>query len=322
MVTREEKHSTRGRARLLQEMAEASGPVKDRWRSEEVKEALDLCLACKGCKGDCPVKVDMATYKAEFLHHYYQGRPWARPRQAYALGLIPVWARLASRAPGLANFASHAPLVSRAVKLAGGVAQRRSAPRFAAQTFTAWFSGHVPRDESAPPVLLWPDTFTSYFEPDVGRAAVEILEAAGFRVVLPEGSVCCGRPLYDYGMLGLARRYLLRTLDVLRPQLEAGVPVIGLEPSCLAVFRDELVNMLPGNLDAQRLKAHPRRVPARCAQPAIGRGPAGYHAPPAVGSCGGRADGAALCRGSGGAPAVRLRFAVHLRGPGLVSRRW
>ncbi|HVT66621.1 MAG TPA: heterodisulfide reductase-related iron-sulfur binding cluster [Trebonia sp.] len=141
------------------------------------------------------------------------------------------------------------------MKLAGGVAQGRSAPRFAAQTFTAWFGGHVARDESAPPVLLWPDTFTNYFEPDVGRAAVEILESAGFRVTLPAGSVCCGRPLYDYGMLGLARRSLLRTLDTLRPQLEAGVPVVGLEPSCLAVFRDELVNMLPGNLDAQRLKA-------------------------------------------------------------------
>ena len=253
MVTREEKHSTRGRARLLQEMAEASGPVRDRWRSEEVKEALDLCLACKGCKGDCPVKVDMATYKAEFLSHYYHGR--LRPRQAYALGLIPVWARLASHAPGLANFASHAPVLSRVVKLAGGVAQGRDAPRFAAETFTAWFRGHVPRDESAPPVLLWPDTFTNYFEPAVGIAATEVLEAAGFRVMLPDRPVCCGRPLYDYGMLDLARRYLLRTLEALRPHLAAGVPVIGLEPSCLAVFRDELVNMLPGDVDAQRLKA-------------------------------------------------------------------
>jgi FAD/FMN-containing dehydrogenase/Fe-S oxidoreductase len=252
MVTREEKHSTRGRARLLQEMAEAAGPVKDRWRSDEVKEALDLCLACKGCKGDCPVKVDMATYKAEFLSHYYQGR--LRPRQAYALGLIPVWARLASHAPRLANAAVRAPLIGRLVKLAGGVAADRNPPPFASETFTRWFATHTPRDPDAPPVLVWPDTFTNYFEPEVGIAAVEVLEAAGFRVILPGGHVCCGRPLYDYGMLDLARRYLTRTLDVLRPQIEAGIPVIGLEPSCLAVFRDELVNILPGNLDAQRLK--------------------------------------------------------------------
>jgi Fe-S oxidoreductase len=234
-------------------MAEASGPVKDRWRSEEVKDALDLCLACKGCKGDCPVKVDMATYKAEFLSHYYRGR--LRPRQAYALGLIPVWARLASHAPVLANAVVHTPVIGQLAKLAAGVDQEREPPRFAAESFTAWFAGHSPRDPGAPPVLLWPDTFTNYFEPGVGIAAVEVLEAAGFRVILPDGPVCCGRPLYDYGMLSLARRYLTRTLDMLRPQIEAGIPVIGLEPSCLAVFRDELVNMLPGDVDAQRLKA-------------------------------------------------------------------
>ncbi|HEY9241059.1 MAG TPA: FAD-binding and (Fe-S)-binding domain-containing protein [Streptosporangiaceae bacterium] len=253
MVTREEKHSTRGRARLLQEMAEAAGPVKDRWRSDEVKEALDLCLACKGCKSDCPVKVDMASYKAEFLAHYYQGR--LRPRQAYALGLIPVWARLASHASGLANALTHTPVLSRLAKAAAGVAQDRTPPAFAPQPFTVWFAGHTPRNPDAPPVLLWPDTFTNYFEPEIGVAAVEVLESAGFRVTLPTGHVCCGRPLYDYGMLSLARRYLTRTLDVLRPQIEAGIPVIGLEPSCLAVFRDELVNMLPDDVDAQRLKA-------------------------------------------------------------------
>jgi FAD/FMN-containing dehydrogenase/Fe-S oxidoreductase len=253
MVTHEEKHSTRGRARLLQEMAEASGPVRGRWRNDEVKEALDLCLACKGCKGDCPVKVDMATYKAEFLHHYYAGR--LRPRQAYALGLIPVWARLASAAPGLANAATHAPVVSRLAKLAGGIAAEREAPRFAEQTFRDWFAGHRARYPEGPPVLLWPDTFTNFFEPEVGVAAVEVLEAAGFRAVLPDRWLCCGRPLYDYGMLTLARRYLHAILGTLRPQIEAGVPLVGLEPSCLAVFRDELTEMLPADLDAQRLRA-------------------------------------------------------------------
>jgi len=253
MVTREEKHSTRGRARLLQEMAEAAGPVKGRWRNEEVKQALDLCLACKGCKGDCPVKVDMASYKAEFLHHYYKGR--LRPRQAYVLGLINIWARLASQAPELANAVTHAPLLSRVMKAAGGIAAERDAPEFAERTFTDWFADHQARDPGARPVLLWPDTFTNYFEPDVGIAAVEVLESAGYRVTIPTQTLCCGRPLYDYGMLRLARRYLVQILDALRPQIEAGTPLIGLEPSCVAVFRDELTNILPGNLDAQRLQA-------------------------------------------------------------------
>jgi Fe-S oxidoreductase len=253
MVTREEKHSTRGRARLMQEMVRASGPVEKKWRSREVKESLDLCLACKGCRGDCPVRVDIATYKAEFLHHHYKRR--LRPRQAYALGLINLWARLASHAPRLANTLTHAPAVRAVVKAAGGVAQQRDVPRFARQSFAEWFAGHSPRDPEAPPVLLWPDTFTNYFSPEIGRDAVTVLEAAGYRVVLPSGALCCGRPLYDYGMLTLARRYLRRVLDDLRPLITAGVPLVGLEPSCLAVFRDELTNVFPDDDDAARLHA-------------------------------------------------------------------
>jgi Fe-S oxidoreductase len=252
MVTREEKHSTRGRARLLQEMSRAAGPVEGRWRNDEVAEALDLCLACKGCRGECPVRVDMATYKAEFLHHHYKGR--LRPRQAYALGLIDKWARLASHAPRLVNAATHAPGLRNLVKAAGGVAQGRDVPRFATRTFTDWFAGHEPRHPDGPPVLLWPDTFTNYFSPEVGRDAVTVLEAAGYRVTVPaRRGLCCGRPLYDYGMLDLARRYLRRTMRALRPELQAGTPIVGLEPSCLAVFRDELVNMFPQDADAQRL---------------------------------------------------------------------
>jgi Fe-S oxidoreductase len=251
MVTREEKHSTRGRARLLQEMTQADGPIERRWRSEEVKESLDLCLACKGCRGDCPVRVDIATYKAEFLHHHYKRR--LRPRQAYALGLIDKWARLASHAPRLVNGITHAPGLRAAVKAAGGVAQERDVPRFATETFTDWYRSRTPRNPDGTRVLLWPDTFTNYFSPGIGKDAVAVLEAAGFRVVLPDKPLCCGRPLYDYGMLTLARRYLRRVLAELGPLLSAGVPVVGLEPSCLTVFRDELTNMFPEDGDAQRL---------------------------------------------------------------------
>jgi FAD/FMN-containing dehydrogenase/Fe-S oxidoreductase len=253
MVTREEKHSTRGRARLLQEMTRASGPIEGRWHDEAVKESLDLCLACKGCRGDCPVRVDVATYKAEFLHHYYRRR--LRPRSAYALGLIDKWARLAAHAPRIVNALTHAPGTSALVKAAGGVAPERSVPRFATEPFVRWFTGHEPRHPDGPAVLLWPDTFTNYFAPQIGQAAVAVLESAGFRVQLPSRPVCCGRPLYDYGMLNRARRYLRRTLDTLRPVIEAGTPVVGLEPSCLTVFRDELTNLFPNDADAQRLHA-------------------------------------------------------------------
>jgi FAD/FMN-containing dehydrogenase/Fe-S oxidoreductase len=249
MVTREEMHSTRGRARLLSEMM--SGHLRgDGWRDPHVKEALDLCLSCKGCKGDCPVSVDMATYKAEFLAHYYAHR--IRPRQAYALGLIPVWARLASHAPGLANAVLSAPVTGRAAKLAAGVEGRRRAPGLAADTFRTWFSAHD-GPAHGKPVLLWPDTFTSYFSPEVGIAAVETLEDAGYRVQIPARPLCCGRPLYDYGMLPTAKRWLRRTLDELCEPAGAGIPLIGLEPSCLAVFRDELPNLFPADATATRL---------------------------------------------------------------------
>jgi FAD/FMN-containing dehydrogenase/Fe-S oxidoreductase len=250
MVTREEMHSTRGRARLLFEMM--SGHLRDGgWRDPHVKEALDLCLACKGCKGDCPVSVDMASYKAEFLAHYYHRR--IRPRQAYVLGLIPVWARLASHAPGLVNAVLSAPLAGRAGKFMAGVAPGRSAPEFAATTFRQWWGARHRPESGGPEVLLWPDTFTDHFAPEIGIAAVDVLQDAGYTVRLPRRRLCCGRPLYDYGMLPTARRWLRRILDDLREPVASGTPVIGLEPSCLAVFRDELVNLFPDDLDARRL---------------------------------------------------------------------
>ncbi len=250
MVTREEMHSTRGRAHLLWEMMNGE-VLTGGWREPAVKEALDLCLACKGCKHDCPVNVDVATYKAEFLSHYYEGR--LRPRHAYAMGLIDVWARLASVAPGLANFVSQTPGLSAIAKWLGGIAPQRAMPRFAAETFKKWFFRRRPRNPDGPPVILWADTFTNHFSPEHGQAAVEVLEDAGFRVYVPRAHLCCGRPLYDFGMLDTAKGYLRAILDDLRPVIEAGVPVVGLEPSCTAVFRDELVELFPEDEDAKRL---------------------------------------------------------------------
>ena len=251
MVTREEMHTTRGRAHMLFEMFQGE-VLRDGWRDTQVKEALDLCLACKGCKSDCPVNVDIATYKAEFLSHYYKGR--LRPRSSYAMGLIYWWARIASRLPRLANFASHAPLLRTIAKWVAGVAPQRQMPVFATQTFKQWFRQRPSRaNEDQPQVMLWPDTFNNYFHPEVARAAVEVLETAGYQVIIPTQTLCCGRPLYDHGMLTTAERLLKQILSALKPQISAGIPLVGLEPSCVAVFRDELLNLFPNDENARRL---------------------------------------------------------------------
>ena len=249
-VTREEEHSTRGRAHLLWEMAKGE-VIQDGWQSEEVKESLDLCLACKGCKSDCPVGVDVATYKAEFLSHYHKGR--LRPINHYAFGNIDLWARLASNAPGLANLTTQLPFLRDIAKLVAGIPRQRSVPAFAPQTFKSWFRRHQPRHPDGPLVVLWPDTFNNYFLPNTAKAAVDVLETAGFRVELPEGNLCCGRPLYDFGMLDRAEKLLLHILDALALEIEAGIPIVGLEPSCVAVFRDELCNLFPNDERARRL---------------------------------------------------------------------
>src|SRR4051812_47440736 len=250
MVTREEKHSTRGRARLLNEMIRGE-VVTGGWRDESVREALDLCLSCKGCKHDCPVQVDMATYKAEFLAHYYQGR--LRPRHAYASGLIYWWARAAACMPATANFLTQTPGVRSVVKLAGGYARQRHIPPFAPETFKQWFARRGTRNAGKPPVILWADTFNNHFPPAVAKAAVDVLEHAGYDVRVPPQSLCCGRPLYDYGMLDTARRLLRETVRALREPIRQGIPIVGLEPSCMTVFRDELPNLLDGDEDAARL---------------------------------------------------------------------
>ncbi|MBV8530403.1 MAG: FAD-binding oxidoreductase [Candidatus Eremiobacteraeota bacterium] len=251
-VTREEKHATRGRARLLFEMLEGS-PLRDGWKSEAVKSALDLCLACKGCKHDCPVNVDMATYKAEFLSHYYEGRP--RPVWAYAFGLIPWWAYLGSRMARLANAVTQTPFLSEIAKSLVRMAPQRRIPPFSDEPFKEWYRKHraTRPNTGRARVLLWLDTFNNYFHAETARHALEVLEAAGYDVVVPERRLCCGRPLYDYGMLDLAKALLRQIMDELRPELEAGTPIVGLEPSCVSVFKDELLNLYPGDRDARRL---------------------------------------------------------------------
>ncbi|PTL76027.1 FAD-binding and (Fe-S)-binding domain-containing protein [Vitiosangium sp. GDMCC 1.1324] len=251
-VTKEEKHTTRGRAHLLFEMLQGE-VVKKGWRDENVKESLDLCLACKGCKGDCPVEVDLATLKAEFLSHYYQGR--LRPRPAYAMGLIMFWARAAMFAPGAVNFLTqHSPSKEWLQKL-GGMTTERKMPRFAPESFQHWVARRpVSRGKGRRRVMLWPDTFNNHFFPETAASALEVLEDAGFEVVVPQGFLCCGRPLYDFGMLPTAKWLLRRTLKSLRKEIEDGVPLVGLEPSCVSVFRDELRNLFPDAGLAEQLR--------------------------------------------------------------------
>ncbi|HET7061295.1 MAG TPA: FAD-binding and (Fe-S)-binding domain-containing protein, partial [Nitrosospira sp.] len=249
-VTREEKHSTRGRARLLFETMRGE-VIKDFWQSDEMRESLDLCLACKGCKGDCPVNVDMATYKAEFLSHYYEHR--RRPRQAYAFGLIDRWARLAAYAPSVVNWFTQTRGLSGLAKSIAGMPEQRAIPRFASETFLQWFRKRPLRNSGKPEVILWPDTFNNHFYPQTAKAAVAVLEAAGFQVRVPVQHICCGRPFYDFGMLDRAKEQLRRILASMREDIDNGVPIVGMEPACVAVFRDELVNLFPADEVAKRL---------------------------------------------------------------------
>ncbi|QUC62696.1 FAD-binding oxidoreductase [Streptomyces sp. A2-16] len=270
-ATGEEEHSTRGRARLLHEMlaGESGGPVTDGWRSTEVRDALDLCLSCKGCRSDCPVGVDMATYKAEFLHHHYAGR--RRPASHHSMGRLPEWLRWVDGlrlAPLVNSLVSVRPLAAVAKRL-GGIAAERPIPRVAARTFSRWWDGRTARG-TGDLVVLWPDTFTEHFSPAVGQAAVRVLEAAGLRVALPptvhlekapvgdgrtvaldpvsllrgRGRVCCGLTYVSTGQLDRARTVLRRTLDLMGPVLETSAPVVVLEPSCAAALRSDLPELL------------------------------------------------------------------------------
>ncbi len=257
-ATRDEKDSTRGRARVLQELANST--LIDGWRAPEIAESLDLCLACKGCAADCPTGVDMATYKAEALHQRYRHRP--RPPAHYALGWLPAWSRAAARAPRLANALLGSPLAGPGRALAG-IDRRRALPRFATERFGPWFEARpVEREprEIGPPVLLWVDTFTDRFAPDVARAAVRVLEHAGYAVRLPDKPVCCALPWITTGQLGTARRVLRRGTERLRRAGADGTPIVGLEPSCVATLRDDAARLLGPDAPGTRAGAAVRTL--------------------------------------------------------------
>ncbi len=253
MATREEQHSTRGRAHLLWEMLQGD-VLQGGWRNEQVREALDLCLACKACKTECPTNVDMATYKAEFLAHHYKGR--LRPFNAYAFGYIDKFARLASLAPRAANLLSQSALASSAAKKLLHIHPQRTLPTFSRRTYRAQANALPQPAAPVGDVLLWADTFNNYFHAETAVAAHKVLSAAGFRVHVLDRHVCCGRPLYDFGLLDSARNYLLNTLSALEPLLATDMPVVVLEPSCATVFRDELTNLLPNDERGRKLSAN------------------------------------------------------------------
>jgi len=258
MVTLEEEHSTRGRAHMLFELLQGE-IVKGGWQDQQVKESLDLCLACKACKSECPANVDIATYKAEFLSHFYETN--RRPLFAHAFGKIDKWLRAASLSPRTANFFSHAPGFSHILRAALRLAPERQIPALAPASFLQSFrksrgkSVNPTAPAGAREVILWVDTFNNHFHPETIRAAFDVLTHAGFAVTIPAQQPCCGRPLYDFGMLDQAKQYLERILEIFAQPIDAGTPIVVLEPSCASVFRDELQNLFPDHPRASRLRS-------------------------------------------------------------------
>jgi FAD/FMN-containing dehydrogenase/Fe-S oxidoreductase len=298
-ATGDEQHSTRGRARLLWEML-AGDLQREGFQSEAVHEALDLCLSCKACKTECPVQVDMAACKAEFLAQRYKGK--LHPLHHYIFGFADKLAWWGSLTPALTNAILTGPMTSPLIKRIAGVAQARELPRLAARNYQRQrdsFSGggsteqHTSgpkgpdgeaevnvrakartyqahsyqarteqagidqagiRQASDTTVLLWPDTWNNYYHPQTLAAAETVLADAGFEVIVPRGHICCGRPLYDFGHLDAARRYLADVLDRMASHIDAGRPFIFLEPSCASVFKDELPELFPNDARAGRMR--------------------------------------------------------------------
>jgi Fe-S oxidoreductase len=241
-ATRAEKDSTRGRARVLQEMINGE-VVQQGWRSPEVHEALDLCLSCKGCARDCPTGIDIAAYKSQVLDHTYRGK--IRPRSHYALGWLPRWGRLITKArllSGLINFSTATPGLRRLVRWTAGVDQRRTLPRFA--PLAARRRVAAP-ESNGDPVVVWVDSFSDCFAGNAVAAAPTVLAAAGYAPQILNRAACCGLTWISTGQLDGARRQLRAALDILHPLVAAGTPVVGLEPSCLAVWRSDAVELLP-----------------------------------------------------------------------------
>ncbi|MEN3121014.1 FAD-binding protein [Janibacter terrae] len=247
LATGEEKDSTRGRARALQEMLNGT-TITGGWAAPEVHDALDLCLSCKGCSSDCPTGVDMATYKSEALHQTYRGR--LRPRSHYSLGRLPQMARLASRAPRLVNAMTSLPGLKRITLPAAGVDPRRSIPSFARQTFRTWAQGEGMIASAAQaagtdhPVAIFVDSFTDHFSPQVGRSTVALLREAGFTPFVPAEALCCGLTFISTGQLDAAKKTLADAAHVLAPVVAAGIPVLGIEPSCTAALRHDLPRLV------------------------------------------------------------------------------
>jgi FAD/FMN-containing dehydrogenase/Fe-S oxidoreductase len=258
LATREEKDSTRGRARVLQEVVR--GELD--WSHPSVHDAMDLCLSCKGCASDCPTGIDMATYKSEVLHQTYRRK--LRPRSHYTLGKLPFWARLAGWTPRLANAATRLTGIRRLALWLAGVDKRRSVPAFARRPFRRTFTPVT--DSARKPVVLFADSFSDAFAPEVADATVRVLRAAGYEPRLPSGSVCCGLTWITTGQLDTAKKILSGTVAALAADARAGIPIVGIEPSCTAVLRSDVNELLPGNPDAELVAGSVRTLAELLAQ--------------------------------------------------------